>query len=103
MKLFSSIFSVLKNKYLLALLVFAFVMFFFDQNDIFVQMDRSDQLSVLQAKKKFYQNEIAKTQKELSDLQNNPAAIEKYARENFYMKKPNEDLFLVVNAADSAK
>ncbi len=78
-------------------------MFFFDQNDIFVQMDRSNQLSVLQTKKKFYEDEITKTQKELSDLQNNPAAIEKYARENFYMKKPNEDLFIVTNEADSAK
>lgn len=66
-------------------------------------MDRQHQLNVLKAKEKFYEEEIAKTQKQLSGLQNDPAAMEKYARENFYMKKPNEDLFMVANPPDSGK
>lgn len=78
-------------------------MLFFDQNDLFVQHERQQQLNALQAKEKFYQDEIAKTQKDLTDLQSSPAAIEKYAREKFYMKKPNEDLFIVVPAEDSTK
>jgi cell division protein FtsB len=103
MKVLRNIITVLRNKYVLALLVFVFFLLFFDQNSIFVQMDRQRQLNVLKGKEKFYEDEIAKTQKELSGLQNDPAAIEKYARENFYMKKPNEDLFIVVNPGDSAK
>ena len=97
MKFFNAVFSVLKNKYFVALLVFLGVMFFFDENDVFVQLDRKQQLTVLEAKKKFYEEAVAKTQKQLTDLQSNSQAIEKYARENFYMKKSNEDLFIVVN------
>jgi cell division protein FtsB len=70
-------------------------MLFFDRNDVFVQMDRKKQLNNLLASKKFYQDEIEKTKKQLSDLQNNPAALEKYARENFYMKRDHEDMFIV--------
>ncbi len=103
MKFLSQIFSFLKNKYIVAFAVFTFVMLFFDQNNIFIQIDRKAQLNALQEKKKFYEDEIAKTQMELANLQNNPAAIEKYARENFYMKKPNEDLFIVVPATNSTK
>jgi len=66
-------------------------------------MQRKQELKELQAKKQYYQNEIEMTQKELEDLSNNPAAIEKYAREHFQMKRDNEDIFLVDNAADSLK
>lgn len=89
------IFLVLKNKYLIAIIVFAVIMLFFDHNNIFEQIDRKKQLNELLASKKFYQQQIEQTKKELADLQNNPAALEKYARENFYMKRDNEDLFVI--------
>ena len=89
------IFNILRNKYLIAFVVFAAVMLFFDHNNIFEQWDRRQQLNDLQAGKKFYQEQIKKTKTELADLQNNPAALEKYARENYFMKKDNEDLFII--------
>ncbi len=94
-KVFIGIFSVIKNKYLLSLGIFAVLMLFFDRNDVFTQIERKKQLKELQASKQFYLDEIAKTRKELADLQHNPAALEKYARENFYMKRDNEDVFIV--------
>lgn len=66
-------------------------------------MDRKSELNDLQDKKKYYEEEIARTKKELSDLNNNPAAIEKYAREHFQMKRNNEDVFMVVKSLDSLK
>ena len=89
------VFNTLKNKYLIALIIFGVVIFFFDHNNIFEQLDRKKQLNELQASKKFYQDQILKTKTELADLQNNPAALEKYARENFFMKRDNEDLFII--------
>lgn len=103
MNTLSKILQVLKNKYLLALIGFAVLLLFVDHNDIFVQMDRKKQLNDLILSKQFYENEIAKTQKQLSELQNSPAALEKYAREKFFMKKSNEDLFIVEEETDSAK
>lgn len=70
-------------------------MLFLDHKNVFEQMQRRQELNDLQAKKKYYTEEIEKTKKELGDLSNNPAAIEKYAREHFQMKRDNEDVFIL--------
>jgi cell division protein FtsB len=89
------ILSVLGYKYLVALIVFAVIMLFTDHNNIFEQMDRKQELKELQNKKAYYQQEIEKTKKQLADLSNNSAALEKYAREKFLMKRDNEDIFVI--------
>jgi cell division protein DivIC len=89
-------FTILRNKYIIALSAFIVLMLFIDHNDIFVQMDRQRQLKSLIASKQFYQQQIDQTKKNLADLENNSAALEKYAREKFFLKRDNEDLFVVV-------
>ena len=89
------ILSILGNKYLVALIVFAVIMLFTDHNNLFEQMDRKQELRELQNKKAYYQQEIEKTKKQLVDLSNNSAALEKYAREKFLMKRDNEDIFVI--------
>jgi cell division protein FtsL len=95
----SNIIAVLRNKYLIAVIIFAAIMLFFDHNNIFEQMQRRQELQELQAKKEYYNKEIEKAKKELADLSNNPAAIEKYAREHFQMKRDNEDVFIIEDSA----
>ncbi len=103
MKLATKVFKIFSNKYLVSLFAFAILMLFSDHNDLFIQADRNKQLHKLLKSKKFYENAIAKTKEELSTLQNNPTAIEKYAREKFYMKRDNEDLFIVQNEGEAYK
>ncbi|MEP6467258.1 MAG: septum formation initiator family protein [Parafilimonas sp.] len=86
----------LRNKYLIALSAFIVLMLFIDHNDIFVQMEHQRQLKSLMTSKQFYQQQIDQTRKNLADLQNNSAALEKYAREKFFLKRDNEDVFIVV-------
>lgn len=100
MKFVSNIVNILRNKYLVALIAFVILMLFFDSNDIFVQMERRKELNDLLTSKKFYEDEIEKTKKELSDLEDSPTAIEKYARENYLMKRDNEDVFIVETPAE---
>ena len=97
------IFSIVSNKYLVAVVLFAVIILFTDHNNLFEQHDRKQELQALQAKKEYYQQEIAKTKKEHGDLSNNPAALEKYAREKFYMKRDNEDVFIVEDPAAHIK
>ena len=78
----------------MALTAFIVLMLFIDHNDIFVQMDHQRQLKDLTASKQFYQQKIDETRKNLADLQNNSAALEKYAREKFLLKRDNEDIFV---------
>ena len=92
--------KLLRNKYIIALSAFIVLMLFIDHNDIFVQMDRQKQLKALLISKNFYQQQIHQTKKNLSDLQNNSAALEKYAREKYLLKRDNEDVFVVVPEND---
>ena len=95
MRQVTGIISFFRNKYILALTVFAVLMLFIDHNDIFNQLNRKQQLNDLLASKKFSQQQIDQTKKNLADLQNNSAALEKYAREKFLLKRDNEDVFVV--------
>ena len=47
--------------------------------------------------------ELSKPKKNLNDLQNNSAALEKYAREKYYLKRDNEDLFVIPVENDQKK
>lgn len=85
----------LGNKYVIALAVFAMIMLFFDKNDIFTQAARKRQLRNLQVSKQYYTDQINAERAELQELKSNPAALEKYAREKYLMKKDNEDLFII--------
>jgi cell division protein FtsB len=41
------------------------------------------------------QDEIETNRKKLKDLHSNKESLERFAREEYRMKKPNEDLFLI--------
>lgn len=90
---------VLTNKYLIASVFFLVWMLFFDQRDYFQIKERQAELDKLEAKKSYYVHEIEKTKKELQDLQNNPAALEKFARERYLMKKSGEDIYIVEDSS----
>lgn len=96
------IFRIVANKYVIAIAVFAVLMLFVDRNNIFEQIQRRHQLNELLASKKFYQDEIEKTKQNLNGLKDD-AALEKYARETYLMKKKNEDLFIVDSTAANTK
>jgi len=87
--------SFLLNKYFIATAFFLVWMLFFDQKDFFSRMERKAEEKKLLEKKRYYQDEITKAKQELVDLQNNPAALEKFARERYLMKKNGEDIFII--------
>lgn len=93
--------SIITNKYFLAGGFFVVWMLFFDQRDFFQQRERNAELKKLEAKKQYYLDEINKTQQELNDIQSNPAALEKFARERYLMKKDGEDIFIIEDSAEA--
>ncbi|HVZ57379.1 MAG TPA: septum formation initiator family protein [Chitinophagaceae bacterium] len=95
MQLIGRIPSWLRNKYVLAVLAFGAWILFFDRNDLITQWQRRQELIELQRSKNFYSAQIRSESQELDQLKTNPAALEKYAREKYYMKRDNEELFLL--------
>lgn len=71
-------------------------MVFFDSNDFVTQYQMSKNLSDLEAQKEFYLGKIDSVQQDREELLSNIELLEKYAREEYMMKKPNEDLFIIV-------
>lgn len=96
----SRIFQIVSNKHVIALMTFVLMMLFFDDNNLFLQLDRKRQLNDLLKSKAFYEAAISNTRQTLSNLESSPASVEKFARENFLMKRDNEDLFVVETPAN---
>ena len=84
------------NKYFITGLAFLIWMLFFDQESFIDQFKLSRSLSDLKSQKKYYQEEIEKTKGAVNVLENDTAHLEKYAREKYYMKKDNEDVFVII-------
>ena len=103
MKLLTHIPAFLKNKYFICLAAFCVIILFLDKNDFFTQNGRLKELRELQQSKKYYTTQIAAERKELEALKSNPAALEKFARERYLMKRDNEDLFIVPEKPENAK
>ena len=58
-------------------------------------MERRSELREIKESKAYFEEQIAENRNFSKDLQFNAEAIEKYARENYLMKRENEDLFLI--------
>ena len=89
----------LKNKYAVALTVFFIWILFFDNNSLISQFRLIFTLSDLHKQEAFYIEQIKNDSTSLYVLKNDPASLEKFARENYLMKKDNEDIFLIVDDA----
>lgn len=87
--------NILQNKYLIASALFVVWMLFFDAKDWMLISARKEKLKELQQSEATLAKEINSTRTELNMLRNNVAGVEKYAREKYYMKRDNEDVYLV--------
>ncbi len=103
MAFFRVIIAVIFNRYLLAFAAFLVWMLFFDRNDFSHQLRKTSELNELNLKIEYYTEEIAQSEAELLGLQNDPAILEKYAREKYFMKRDNEDIFLFEPAAPATQ
>tara|TARA_R110002126_G_scaffold134742_3_gene278919 strand:+ start:548 stop:880 length:333 start_codon:yes stop_codon:yes gene_type:complete len=93
-------FKFLSNKYIWVLLFFSTWMVFLDNYSYFDHRFLDTQINELEDNKEYYQEEIKKDEEQIKQLKN-PEQIEKYARENYYMKKDSEDIYLIEFEGDS--
>jgi cell division protein FtsB len=69
-------------------------MFFFDTNSFFIHQELNDDINKLENNKKVYQEEI-KNDKVFIDKMKDSNEIEKFAREKYYLKKDDEDIYII--------
>jgi len=83
-----------KNIYVVVFIVFAVWMIFIDSNSLIIHKELNDDIKDLENEKSYYKNEIEKDKKAIKEL-STEEGIEKLAREKYYMKKDNEDIYII--------
>ena len=84
------------NFYLIAGVSFMLWMIFFDSNDFFSQWQLRNKRIELEEEKEYYQKRIIEVEQDREALLKDKDKLEKFAREKYFMKKENEDVFVVV-------
>ena len=84
----------LKNSYVIIIIIFVIWMIFFDSNSILVHNELNDDINDLNDQKEYYNNEIEKDNIELNQIKTD-SGLEKYAREKLFMKRDNEEIFII--------
>lgn len=76
--------------------IFIVWMLFFDADNIIAQFGRVRQAHKLADEQNYYIEKIAEVEKERQEVFGSLPQLEKFAREKYLMKKPNEDIYVVV-------
>ncbi len=84
----------ISNKYLLILILFFTWMFFFDTNSFFIHNELNDEVNALEDNKAFYKEEM-RQDKFFIEKMKDSNEIEKFAREEYFLKKENEEIFII--------
>jgi cell division protein FtsB len=95
-KFIKKILPLFRNQYLLTFLIFLVWIIFFDQNNL---VDRARQMKrhkELEEEKTFYLDKIHEDSVKLHQLKTDEENLEEFAREEYFMKKDDEDIFIVV-------
>jgi cell division protein DivIC len=87
----------LKNKLVLTLAGFIIWIGFFSQYSLIDQRKLGKNLNQLKQEKEYYIDQIGRDSTRLHELTTDNENLEKFAREQYYMKKANEDVFVIVD------
>lgn len=90
----SKFFKPLKNVFIIIFILYALWMLFLDSNSYLIHRELNNDIDELEAEKEYYLKEINKDTKEIKEL-STEEGIEKFAREEYYMKRENEDIFII--------
>jgi len=84
----------LGNRYVLVLLLFLVWMVFFDENSYINHRELDNEIDKLEKSNDYYEKEMKHDKKIIKNLEN-PDSLEKFAREEYKMKRKNEDIYII--------
>ena len=92
--------SVFKNKYFVVGSLFIIWIVFLDEDNLVSLNQKQNNLENREEIIDSLENKISEIEDKLERLNNDQKELEKFARENFLMKKDNEDIILIRDYAD---
>ncbi len=87
-------FRIMSNKYLVIIIGFGIWMLFFDSNSWLVQHKLNQKIDKLSEDKVYYKDEINSDRAIINQLKDSEG-LERYAREKYFMKRKDEDIYII--------
>lgn len=92
---FSTTPAFLRNKYFITSVIFASWLTFFDNHSLLDRATYIRDLRQLNKEREFYIKAIETDTRKLHELKTDARNLEKFAREEYYMKRDNEEIFVI--------
>lgn len=93
----------MRNRYVLTILIFLVWLLLIDSNNLIERARQVYTRNSLTREKEYYMKRIEEDKQKLKELRTSDENLEKFAREQYHMKKPNEDLFIIVTPDEERK
>ena len=90
----NKVFKILTNIFVLIFIPFLIWMLFFDENSYLVHRKFNNEIKDLESTVSFYKTKIAEDKATIIKL-NDSLQLELFAREQYLMKKENEDIYII--------
>jgi cell division protein FtsB len=95
--------AVIRNKYALTFIIFLIWILLFDSNNLIARYKDMRELHKLKTDREYYLNRIEADRQKLHELKTDNHNLEKFAREQYRMKKPDEDLYIILTPAEDRR
>jgi cell division protein DivIC len=92
-----------RNKYNLTILIFLIWLILLDSNNLIARYKEIRELRRLRNDREYYLNKIEVDSKKLRELRTDNDNLEKFAREQYRMKRPDEDLYIILTPQQDRK
>ena len=86
--------KIIGNTYILIVILFLIWMIFFDTNSLIIHKELNQDIEGLEENKEFYKKEIEQDNAFIEKMKDSNE-VEKYAREQYFLKRDNEDIFII--------
>jgi cell division protein DivIC len=93
----------MKNRYVITVLIFLVWIILLDPNNLISRAREIRNLNRLEREKEYYLGRIEEDRRKLNELRTSNENLEKYAREQYRMKRPDEDLFIIVTPEEERR
>ena len=101
-RLHSLWFFIRRHKYFVV--IFGIILFVgvLDENSLLSQYNRKTHMDHLRHAIEVYKQQYEEADRSLQQLESGPQAVEKMARERYFMKRPDEDVFVIHDGSDKS-
>jgi cell division protein FtsB len=93
----------MRNRYMITVLIFILWLLLLDPNNLISRVKEVRTRNRLLREKEYYMGRIEEDKRKIEELRTSNDNLEKFAREQYHMKKPDEDLFIIVTPEQERK